>query len=135
MKNTIIRIGLICLLIIAGVSMAQAKKKPASGVGKIEFSENVYDFGKIKEKGGLASHEFNFTNVGDGNVAIISATAECGCTRPSYSDAPIAPGKTGKVKVSFNPLGRIGSFEKVVTVTNTGNPRKIRLKIRGVVVE
>lgn len=121
--------------VLAGVATAQAKKNNSVGEGKIEFKEKVYDFGKIKEKGGLATHEFSFTNVGDANLVILKATAECGCTRPSFSDAPVAPGKSGKIKVSYNPLGRPGSFEKVVTVTSTGGNRKVRLKIRGMVVE
>lgn len=136
MRNIWIKAALITLAVIIGAGFADAKKKkPSEGVGKIEFAEKVYDFGKIKEKGGLVSHDFSFTNVGDGNLVIVKATAECGCTRPSYPDAPIAPGKSNKVKVSYNPLGRPGHFEKVVTITTTGNPRKVHIKIRGVVVE
>lgn len=134
MKRFLITSGLLLLVILVGAGIADAKKKKVSeGVGKIEFTEKVYDFGKIKEKGGLVSHDFVFTNAGDGNLVIIKATAECGCTRPAFPDAPIAPGKTNKIKVTYNPLGRPGHFEKVVTVTTTGNPRKVNLKIRGVV--
>lgn len=135
MKNLILKISMILIAAVLCVGVVDAKKKPSNGVGKINFAEKVFDFGKIKEKGGLVSHEFTFTNDGDGNLVILKATAECGCTRPSYSDAPVAPGKTGKLKVSYNPLGRPGSFEKVVTVTSSGNPSKVRLKIRGVVTE
>lgn len=135
MKKYLSQFILVVIVLMVGTTIIEAKKKANDGVGKMEFSEKVYDFGKIKEKGGLVSHEFTFTNKGDGNMAILKAAAECGCTRPSYSDAPVAPGKTGKVKVSYNPAGRPGSFEKVVTITNTGNPRKVRIKIRGVVVE
>ncbi|MDE6272766.1 MAG: DUF1573 domain-containing protein [Muribaculaceae bacterium] len=135
MKNLILKISMVLVAALLCVGAADAKKKSSNGVGKINFSEKVFDFGKIKEKGGLVTHEFNFTNDGDGNLVILKATAECGCTRPSYSDAPVGPGKSGKLKVSYNPLGRPGSFEKVVTVTTSGNPSKVRLKIRGVVVE
>lgn len=135
MKGLLIKLGLVVMAMVLCFSVADAKKKNTSGVGKINFAEKVYDFGKIKEKGGLATHEFAFTNDGDGNLVILKATAECGCTRPSFSDAPVPPGKSGKIKVSYNPLGRPGSFEKVVTVTTTGNPRKVHLKIRGTVTE
>lgn len=136
MKNIVINLGLAFLIILVGFSYADAKKKKVDeGVGKIQFVEKVYDFGKIKEKGGLVSHDFTFTNAGDGNLVILKATAECGCTRPSFPDAPIAPGKSNKIKVSYNPLGRPGRFEKVVTVTTNGNPRKVSIKIRGVVEE
>lgn len=118
-----------------GVFSVQAKKKSKEGEAKIEFAEKVYDFGVIKEDGGNVSHDFEFTNAGDGNLAIFKATAECGCTKPSYPKNPVAPGKKGKVKVTYNPLGRPGGFEKVVTVTTNGNPRKMRLKIRGIVAK
>ncbi len=134
MKNNWIKIALAAVAVFLAFNISEAKKNKAAE-GRIEFAEKVYDFGKIKEKGGLATHEFTFSNSGTANVAIINASAECGCTRPSYSDAPVAPGKSGKVKVSYNPLGRPGPFEKVVTITTTGNPRKIRIKIRGTVVE
>lgn len=128
------------LLVVALVGVmgwlgADAKKKAAAadGVAKIEFASKTFDFGVIREKGGSVSHDFEFVNAGNGNLLILKATAECGCTRPSYPEKPIAPGKSGKLKVTYNPAGRPGGFEKIVTVTTNGNPRKVRLKIRGTV--
>ena len=91
-------------------------------------------FDYLSKKGGPVSHEFEFTNIGNGNLVITDASAECGCTRPEYSDKPIAPGKKGKIKVTFNPIGRPGAFTKQVTIRTNGDPRKVRLKIRGTVV-
>lgn len=121
-------------MMIACFSAVEAKKKPKSaGEPKPVFVEKVHDFGAIPEKGGAVSHEFGFTNEGDGNFLIIEATAECGCTRPDYPKDPVAPGKRNKVKVTFNPAGRPGPFEKTVTLKTNAHPRKIRLKIRGTV--
>ena len=100
----------------------------------MNFTEPVYDFGQISLKKGKVSHEFTFTNTGDKNLVITDARADCGCTRPEYGDAPVAPGKTGTVKVTFAPAAK-GHFSKKVTVTNNGNPRKVRLIIKGEVVE
>lgn len=136
-KN-ILGVALVALVAMAIFALpAEAKKKNKDNVGeaKIEFAEKVYDFGTIKEKAGAVSHDFEFTNKGDGNLVILKATAECGCTRPKYPDSPVAPGKSGKLKVTYNPAGRPGHFDKVVTVTTNGNPRKVRIKIRGNVVE
>lgn len=109
---------------------------PASAKDKacMNFTESVYDFGQISLKKGKVSHEFTFTNTGDKNLVITDARADCGCTRPEYGDAPVAPGKTGTVKVTFAPAAK-GHFSKKVTVTNNGNPRKVRLIIKGEVVE
>lgn len=126
-------LGVITLLAIfmAGFCMQADAKKKRVGVASINFAEKVYDFGKISESGGAVTHEFDFTNEGDGNLVILSATAQCGCTRPSFPANPVSPGKKGKIKVSFNPAGREGDFEKTITVATNGNPHKIRLKIKG----
>ena len=119
---------LLWICLIAGFTFA----KKASGTASIKFTETVWDFGTIK-KDKPASHDFEYTNVGTGNLIITDASAQCGCTRPEYSDKPVAPGKKGKVKVTYNPVGRPGSFEKTVTVKTNGNPKKARVKIRGTV--
>lgn len=106
-----------------------AKKKQAD----IKFAEYSYNFGTIPEKGGQVSHTFSFTNTGDANLIIVDATADCGCTRPSYTDKPIAPGKKGAVKVTFNPDLRPGAFTKVITVRSNAKQKKVRLKITGIV--
>lgn len=129
MKKLLI-LGL-AILLTAGLATAK-KKKADEGSPSIRFTENVWDFGTIKIDR-PASHDFEFVNDGTGNLIITDATAECGCTRPEYSEKPVAPGKKGKVKVTYNPVGRPGSFEKTVTLRTNGNPKKVRLKIRGVV--
>lgn len=129
MKKTI----LICIALFMAVGLAAAKKKEApEGTPSIKFTETVWDFGVIK-KDRPATHEFEFVNEGPGNLIIKEATAECGCTRPEWPDKPIAPGKKGKIKVNYLPMGRPESFEKTVTVRTNGSPRKVHLKIRGVV--
>lgn len=110
---------------------AFAKKKKAEGTAVPRFEQAEHDFGRIKEDGGPVSCEFVFHNDGDGALIIYDATAQCGCTRPEYPKNPIAPGKSGKVKVTYNPLARPGSFLKTVVIKTNGNPRKVVLKIKG----
>lgn len=110
-----------------------AKKPKTAGEPKVVFADKVHDFGSIPEKGGPVSFDFEFVNEGDGNYLILDATAECGCTRPTYPKDPVAPGKKNRVKVTYNPAGRPGPFEKTVTLKTNGQPRKVRLKIRGTV--
>ena len=125
-----ILIALMAIVVFSSVAIAQ--KKTGEGTPSIRFTETVWDFGTIKQDR-AASHDFEFVNDGTGNLIITDATAECGCTRPEYSEKPIAPGKKGKVKVTYNPVGRPGSFEKTVTIRTNGNPKKTRIKIRGIV--
>lgn len=134
MKRFSIVVLVAVVALVCGLG-AQAKKKTANGEAQIVFTEKTFDFGVIKENNGAVSHEFEFTNTGDGNLLILKATAECGCTRPTFPEKPVAPGKKGKLKVTYNPSGRPGGFDKVVTVTTNGSPRKVRLKVRGTVVK
>ena len=125
------KLFILCMAMIAVCGIAMAKKT-ANGTSAIKFTEQVWDFGTIRQDK-PATHDFEFINDGDGNLVIVDATAECGCTKPEFSDKPIAPGKKSKVKVTYNPMGRPGSFEKTVTVRTNGTPKKVRLKIRGTV--
>ncbi|MDE7146698.1 MAG: DUF1573 domain-containing protein, partial [Duncaniella sp.] len=58
----------------------------------------------------------------------------CGGTEPSYPKEPIATCNTGVIKVTFDPRGRAGEFNRTVKVrTNAGKSRE-KLTFSGVVV-
>lgn len=127
--------------LIGGMQSAVASSAPKSktektdGTPAITFKEKSYDFGYVAEKGGPVTHIFEFKNTGDAPLVIISATASCGCTRPSYTTEPIAPGKKGKIKVTYLPDGRPGAFNKEIKVrTNAKSAKKFVLSISGTVV-
>lgn len=124
---------LIAALIAVQPVNAKKKKNDDSGTPVISFVEQTHDFGIIPGDKNFVSTEFEFTNTGNGPLVIYEAKAECGCTRPSYPTHPIAPGKKGKIKVTFNPHGYRGGFTKSVKLkTNAGSKVKV-LKISGVV--
>lgn len=106
----------------------------AAGKGaEMTFNEKTHDFGTIKEANGPVTHTFEFTNTGGEPLVIINVNASCGCTRPEYPKEPIMPGKKGKVKVTFNPAGRLGEFSKEVKIRTNGDKRPI-LRITGTVI-
>ena len=82
----------------------------------IDFTETRYDYGTIKEDDGVAYHEFTFTNNGDAPLIIKKVNTSCGCTTPQWSKEPVAPGKSGIIKVGYNPSGRPNKFSKTITV-------------------
>ena len=122
-------LAIVVLSLLAVVAFDASAKKQA----QIKFSESTFDFGVIAEHGGPVSHTFNFTNTGDANLVILDAKADCGCTEPQYPEQPIAPGKSGKIKVTFKPIYRPGPFTEVITVRTNGKQKKVRLKITGTV--
>lgn len=118
---------LFLMITVAAFSLnAQGK-----GYAQATFPEKTYDFGIIKEDGGPVSCEFEFTNTGDKPLIIIEALASCGCTRPEYPKNPIGPGKTGKIKVTYNPDGRPGAFRKDIKVKTNGKESRSTLFIIG----
>ena len=98
------------------------------------FKSKSHDFGNIKEAKGPVSCTFEFTNTGDKPLLIINAVASCGCTHPEYPTKPIKPGKKGKIKVTFSPIGRPGPFKKTIKVKTNGKERTISLHIEGTVI-
>ncbi|MBD5272947.1 MAG: DUF1573 domain-containing protein [Bacteroides sp.] len=126
MKKYLLMLLVAIIALIPGAAMAKDK-----GQSKITFTEKSHNFGIIKEDGGPVSYEFQFVNDGDGNLIVYEATAQCGCTKPEYPKSPVAPGKKGKIKVTYNPIGRPGPFEKTVTVKTNAKGGKARLKISG----
>jgi hypothetical protein len=106
----------------------------AQSVAQISSSELVYNFGNINEEDGLASHVFVVKNTGTGPLVITRITASCGCTQPEWSKEPIAAGKTGNVKVTYNPKGRPGPFYKTITIYSNGGKGFYNLAIKGNVI-
>lgn len=81
-----------------------------------EFAGEVYDFGEVPE-GTKVTHQFSFTNTGENPLKLTRVKASCGCTTPSFSEDPIAPGETGYIDVEFDSSGKPGFQNKSVTVT------------------
>lgn len=129
MKRIVALTMLLAFAVMLPLTMGAGGKQ-----AKIKFTEYRYDFGNVAENGGEISHDFQFTNTGDGNLIIIDATATCGCTRPKYPEKPIAPGKSGVIKVTYNPKHRPGAIDRTVTVKTNGSPKKVRLRIVGNVI-
>lgn len=116
------------LLFIVSALIAQ------QNVAQIKFKTDKYNYGTIKEDDGVANYEFEFTNTGTSPLLVQRVSTSCGCTTPDWSKEPIAPGKTGKVKVGYDPKGRPGPFNKTVSVYSNADQNVIVLQISGEVI-
>ena len=99
----------------------------------IKFTEGTYDFGKIIQ-GEKVSHKFSFTNEGKSNLIITSAKGSCGCTIAEPTKAPIAPGGTGTIDVTFDSNGKSGMVKKDVSVVTNCEPNTVFISITGNVI-
>ena len=106
---------------------------PAAGeAAMFKWTATEYDFGKIKQ-GVPVTHDFAFTNISDKPVVIESATASCGCTTPTWPQAPVAKGKSDKIKAGFNAAAA-GTFTKQITIKVAGADAPTTLTIKGEVL-
>lgn len=123
MKRTI----LLVMTALFGLA-AQAQDKYA----EIKFDATSFDFGKFYSDAGKQSHTFTFTNTGNMPLIINQAMTSCGCTVSTYTKEPVAPGKTGKVNVTYNGLGKFpGKFKKTITLRTNAKNSVVRLYIEG----
>ena len=108
----------------------------APGEGNPEvmvFEAKEIDYGTI-EQNSDPYRTFTFTNTGKEPILITNAVGSCGCTVPSYSKAPVAPGESGEIKVRY-ATDRLGKFRKRVTLTTNVSEEPVVLTIMGEVKE
>ena len=131
-------LSLLVLLSCLGPGLrAQVTANPAVAVETkpeaMAFEQTEIDYGTI-EQNADPYRVFTFTNNGTAPLIITNATGSCGCTVPSYSKAPVAPGDSGEVKVRY-ATDRLGKFRKKVTLTTNVSEEPIVLTIMGEVLE
>ncbi len=98
---------------------AAAERDAESGkFPKITFEEEQYDFGTI-DQGTNVEHVFKFKNTGDAPLMIVDAKSSCGCTVPTWTKEPIAPGAEGELLVKFNGSGQNQVSKTVTVISNT----------------
>ncbi len=115
---------------------AAAAAKPTGPITSIKFEETTFDFGTVKD-GEKVKHNYKFTNTGKVPLIISDAKGSCGCTVPDWPREPIAPGKSGEIKVEFDSKNK-GTEEgapqaKKVTLTANTDPVQSFLNIKGIV--
>lgn len=101
---------------------------------QVKWLQNVHDFGAFDEDMGPVTSTFRLVNTGTEPLVIVAARATCGCTVPSYTHDPIAPGDTANVEVTYNPAGRPGKFDKRVKIETNTLPAQSIITIKGVVI-
>lgn len=134
--NTLGRRFLTAVALLLGLvfSVPDALAQTSDGA-KIYFPIRVHDFGTAREEAGLLKCEFMYVNTGNKPLEIRRVTASCGCTTPTFSRQPLAPGDTSYIQVAYNTTGRPGNFSKSIMVYSNGSANSVTLTIRGTVRE
>ena len=121
---------ILIILLVSSFGFAQ------SGA-KIEFKakDNTIDYGTTTKKKDNGIRSFEFTNTGDAPLIITNVLSTCGCTVPTKPEAPIMPGKTGKIDIKYNMAP--GPIRKTITVESNAvnyESGRVALKIKGEVI-
>ena len=126
-KNKIIIFILVIILLLGGVFYFTKKSgdntsRSVDAIFKaqaFDFDETEFDFGIVKQSGGVVSHDFTFTYNGTEPVKIVGTPGSCLCTS-AFTDKDIyQPGESGVLTVEFNPNLHgepLGRFFKTVTI-------------------
>lgn len=118
---------IITMLLACVFSYASAQKQ-----AEIKFDKLVHNFGKFSEDDPVQKCTFTFTNTGETPLIINQAVASCGCTVPTYTKKPIAPGQKGSIEIKYDGKGRMpGHFKKTITVRSNSTTEMVRLYIEG----
>ncbi|HJZ41696.1 MAG TPA: DUF1573 domain-containing protein [Bacteroidales bacterium] len=120
--------GLFLYFILTPALSAQ-QSKPV-----ISFVEKEHNFGTLRESDGAVTHDFVFTNSGKIPLIVHDVKASCGCTSPEWPREPVLPGKSGTIRVSFNPKDRPGPFNKSILVNSNADLPSVALSVKGVVI-
>lgn len=91
----------------------------------LQFDAPVQNFGSIRYDAKPVTVRFTCVNIADKPVSIVDVHVQCGCTVPTWSKDPIAPGAKGYVDVALDPSSLIGPQKRHMTVIATnGDYRK-----------
>jgi hypothetical protein len=97
-----------------------------------KFNDETIDFGKVKVDNPPTA-TFIVKNIGKEPLIIEQANPTCGCTIGDYTKAPIAPGKEGWIKATYNAKN-VGAFDKHLTVKFAGVSETKTITIKGEVL-
>jgi hypothetical protein len=118
------------LALSSATVFAQSSTKKADDLAKLNVE--TFNFGKIKQNV-PATATFVVTNISSEPLLIENATPTCGCTISDYTKTPIAPGKTGTIKATYNAAA-LGRIDKTLTVKFAGADDIKFIKLSGEVV-
>lgn len=106
-------------LLLAGCNNALKQPPSTPLTSPFVFEEQEFDFGTIKQSGGIVQHDFSFTYEGEAPITITSTPGSCACTTAEVDKTKLSKGDSGVITVSFNPNLHAepeGRFSKTISI-------------------
>lgn len=135
MKKAVFKLSLMLVAMVGFNGFSQENGQPITGQADgpvLTIDKELHDYGTI-DYAGNGECIFTITNTGNSPLIIELCKGSCGCTVPTWSRDPIAPGASTQIVVRYDTK-RPGPFNKQVTITSNAvnTPSKI-IKIKGTV--
>ncbi len=98
---------------------------------EFHLDEKVFKFPKTQE-GEVLEHSFTITNTGDAPLIISDYKVSCNCTKAILPTAPIAPGDSFDLKVTFDTKGKYDFQDRTIYLVTNAKPvmQSLRFKVR-----
>ena len=100
---------------------------------EFSFKERAFKFPDTHE-GVLLEHDFAFTNTGDEPLVISKYTVACSCTKITYPEAPVSPGESGIIHLTFDTNGKYGFQSRKVYITSNASKKPLTISFKVTVI-
>lgn len=143
-ENILLVTGIVALLVLLAVTIPKNKSVPIETAGENEAASELvhgphltldpeeYDFGKIRQSGGVVSKTFNVLNNGSEDVTIDEVLTSCSCTTAEIDKKLLRPGERGTLTVVFDPNYHYeddGRFFRTATIKSNVHGKAPEVKI------
>lgn len=111
------------------VTNPKSASQPSEKQPVITFDKTEHEFGTILQ-GEVVTYSFHFSNTGTMPLIVSDVKTSCGCTIGDFSREPIAPGKDGYIKATYDSKGHHGFQSRSLTVVSNTNPNQTVLRLK-----
>lgn len=112
------------------VTISKSASESSDKQAVITFDKTEHNFGTLLQ-GEVVTYSFHFTNSGNVPLLVSNVSTTCGCTVADYPREPIAPGKDGFIKATYDSKGHHGFQSRSVTVSANTMPAQTVLRMKG----
>jgi hypothetical protein len=95
----------------------------------VQVIDNTFDFGHLAP-GETVGHPFRFKNTGDHPLHLRDIATSCGCATARLPEAPVPPGDTATIEITFDTTGKTGLQYKTIHVFTNTPDKKFELTIK-----
>ncbi len=102
MKKLLLISGVV-ILFLSACSIDNSDEPSNIGASDFVFEETEFDFGLLKQSGGIVSHDFEFKYLGDQPITVNAVPTSCACATAEISQTQFENGDSGVLSVFFDP--------------------------------